>query len=39
MIDEKKFSMIPPGEFHGRVAAYQNHKILAAADVQCRVLP
>ena len=39
MIDEKKFSMIPPGEYHARVAAIQNHKVLAAVDVQCRILP
>ncbi|KAL7024373.1 hypothetical protein ACKWTF_013011 [Chironomus riparius] len=39
MIDEKKFSMIPPGEYHGRLAAIQNNKILAAVDVRCRIIP
>ncbi|XP_070503078.1 uncharacterized protein [Chironomus tepperi] len=38
-IDEKKFIMIPPGEYHARVAAIQNDRVLAAVDVYCRILP
>jgi len=39
MLDETKFSMIPPAEYHGHLAVIQNNKVLAAAIVYCKIIP